>query len=82
MSNPNCDRHWLKTLARVVAVNYLYYDRVGEADLARLIDGIRAGRVPPTNRGGVPGELREISLALAGVNGLRSGPVGEGPGGG
>src|SRR6266550_4102065 len=21
MSNPNCDRHWLKTLARVVAVN-------------------------------------------------------------
>jgi NADH-quinone oxidoreductase subunit E len=53
--------------APVLTVNYVYYDRVTEAELDRMIDGIRAGRVPEAPRGGVPGDLRETSLVLAGL---------------
>jgi NADH-quinone oxidoreductase subunit E len=60
-----CDR------APVAAVNYVYFDRVSEDDLERMIAGIRAGEVPEAARGGVPGDLREVSRTLAGIGTLR-----------
>jgi NADH-quinone oxidoreductase subunit E len=57
-----CDR------APVVTVNYLYYDRVTEDGLRRMIDDVRAGSVPPAARGGVPGDLRTVSRTLAGLD--------------
>ena len=56
-----CDR------APVLTVNYLYYDRVTEASLDALIDGIRRGSVPEASRGGVPGDWRTVSSILAGA---------------
>ena len=61
-------------LAPVVTLNYVYYDRVTEDGLDGLIASIRAGDVPEAARGGVPGDLREISRVLAGL--------GSPPGGG
>ncbi len=55
--------------APVVALNYVFFDRVSEQALEGMIDGVRAGRVPEASRGGVPGELREVSRALAGLTG-------------
>jgi NADH-quinone oxidoreductase subunit E len=55
-----CDR------APVVTVNYLYFDRVTEEGLEAMITSIRDGDVPQASRGGAPGELREVSRALAG----------------
>jgi NADH-quinone oxidoreductase subunit E len=52
--------------APVVTVNYLYFDRVTEEGLDRMIGSIRGGDVPEASRGGTPGELREISRVLAG----------------
>jgi len=54
--------------APVVAVNYLFFDRVTEEALDRMIESIRAGNVPEASRGGVPGELKEISRTLAGLH--------------
>ena len=34
-----------------------------------MIEAVRAGRVPEAPRGGVPGELREVSQTLAGLTG-------------
>jgi NADH-quinone oxidoreductase subunit E len=53
--------------APVLTVNYVYYDRVTEDQLDRMIEGIRAGNVPAAPRGGVPGDLKEVSLTLAGA---------------
>jgi NADH-quinone oxidoreductase subunit E len=53
--------------APVLTVNYVYYDKVTEEQLDRMIESIRAGDVPPAPRGGVPGDLKEISRTLAGV---------------
>jgi NADH-quinone oxidoreductase subunit E len=53
--------------APVLTVNYVYYDKVSEEQLDRMIESIRAGEVPPAPRGGVPGDLKEASLTLAGV---------------
>jgi len=53
--------------APVLTVNYVYYDKVTEERLDRMIESIRAGDVPPAPRGGVPGDLKEISRTLAGV---------------
>lgn len=53
--------------APVLTVNYVYYDKVSEEQLDRMIESIRAGDVPPAPRGGVPGDLKEISLTLAGA---------------
>src|SRR5256885_16669307 len=61
-----CDR------APVAAVNYLYFDRVTEAQLEAIIAGIRGGEVPEASRGGVPGDLKEISGTLAGLGTLRT----------
>jgi NADH-quinone oxidoreductase subunit E len=55
--------------APVVAVNYVFYDRFTEANLEELIASIRRGDVPPAARGGVPGELKEVSRTLAGADG-------------
>lgn len=52
--------------APVVTVNYLYFDRVTEEELDRMIASIRGGDVPEASRGGAPGELREVSRVLAG----------------
>jgi NADH-quinone oxidoreductase subunit E len=68
-----CDR------APVVAVNYLYYDRASEERLEELVASIRGGRVPEASRGGVPGELREVSRILAGVAGPGPAPRPEEP---
>jgi NADH-quinone oxidoreductase subunit E len=53
--------------APVVALNYVFYDRVTEDGLDGMIAGIRDGNVPAAPRGGVPGDLREISRTLAGL---------------
>jgi NADH-quinone oxidoreductase subunit E len=65
-----CDR------APVAAVNYLYFDRVTEARLEAIIAGVRGGEVPEASRGGVPGELKEVSGTLAGLETLRAGADG------
>jgi NADH-quinone oxidoreductase subunit E len=56
-----CDR------APVVTVNYLYYDRVDTEAFDRLVDSIRAGTVPEASRGGVPGDLKDVSRTLSGA---------------
>jgi NADH-quinone oxidoreductase subunit E len=53
--------------APVLAVNYVYFDKVTEEGLEKMIAGIRDGKVPEAARGGVPGELKDISKTLAGV---------------
>ena len=53
--------------APVVAVNYLYYDRVTEEQLESMVTSIREGAVPEAARGGVPGELKDVSRTLAGL---------------
>jgi len=58
--------------APVVALNYVFYDRVTEDGLERMVEGIRAGQVPEPSRGGVPGDLKEVSRTLAGVGSLRT----------
>ncbi len=55
--------------APVVALNYVFFDGVSEEGLDRMIASIRAGEVPEASRGGVPGELKEISRTLAGLTG-------------
>jgi NADH-quinone oxidoreductase subunit E len=52
--------------APVVTVNYLYFDRVTEEGLERMIASIRDGEVPQASRGGAPGALRDVSRVLAG----------------
>ena len=54
--------------APVLAVNYVFYDKVSEDQLAEMISEIREGRVPEASRGGVPGDLREVSRTLAGLS--------------
>jgi NADH-quinone oxidoreductase subunit E len=57
--------------APVVAINYVYFDRVSEESLADMIAGVRRGDVPEAARGGVPGDLKAVSKLLAGVGSLR-----------
>jgi NADH-quinone oxidoreductase subunit E len=57
--------------APVAAVNYVYFDGVTEERLDAIIAGIRAGDVPEAARGGVPGDLKEVSRTLAGIGTLR-----------
>jgi NADH-quinone oxidoreductase subunit E len=70
-----CDR------APVMAVNYLYYDRVGFGAFDAIVAGVKAGDIPPADRGGAPGDLREVSRTLAGLGATPAG-AGEGPHGG
>ena len=57
--------------APVVAVNYVYYDKVTSEGLDKMLRDIGDGHVPEASRGGVPGELKDISKLLAGVHSLR-----------
>jgi len=57
--------------APVVAINYVYFDRVSEETLVDMIAGVRRGDVPEAARGGVPGDLKAVSKLLAGVGSLR-----------
>jgi NADH-quinone oxidoreductase subunit E len=60
--------------APVVAVNYVYFDAVDEAAIEAMIDGIRAGNLPDAARGaGPPGELKDVSRTLAGIEGPSGG---------
>jgi NADH-quinone oxidoreductase subunit E len=60
--------------APVVAVNYVFYDRVTADRIEELINEIREGRVPEAARGaGPPGDLKEVSRILAGVPGAEQG---------
>ena len=68
--------------APVLALNYVFFDRVTEQSLEQLIASIRDGRVPEAARGGVPGDLKEVSRVLAGVTGLRDGGRDGGAAGG
>ena len=68
--------------APVLALNYVFFDRVTEQSLEQLIASIRDGRVPEAARGGVPGDLKEVSRVLAGVAGLRDGGRDGGAAGG
>jgi NADH-quinone oxidoreductase subunit E len=67
--------------APVVALNYVFFDRVTNEGLEQMIASIRDGRVPEASRGGIPGELKDVSEVLAGVNGLRPGDEVEAVGG-
>jgi NADH-quinone oxidoreductase subunit E len=53
--------------APVATLNYVYFDRVTEEALEAMIRSIREGRIPEAARGGVPGDLKEVSRILAGV---------------
>jgi len=53
--------------APVMAVNYVYYDKVTEEQLEQMIASVRGGKVPEAARGGIPGELKEVSRILAGL---------------
>jgi NADH-quinone oxidoreductase subunit E len=53
--------------APVLTVNYLYYDRVDPEGFDRLVDSIRAGEVPKASRGGIPGDLKQVSRTLSGA---------------
>lgn len=53
--------------APVLTVNYVYYDKVTEEQLEQMIASIRDGKVPEASRGGVPGDLKEVSRTLAGL---------------
>jgi NADH-quinone oxidoreductase subunit E len=53
--------------APVLAVNYVYYDKVTDEQLERMIASIRDGKVPEAPRGGIPGDLKEISKILSGL---------------
>jgi len=68
--------------APVLALNYVFFDRVTEQSLEQLIASIRDGRVPEAARGGVPGDLKEVSRVLAGVTGFRDGGRDGGAAGG
>jgi NADH-quinone oxidoreductase subunit E len=59
--------------APVLTVNYVYHDQVTDEQLDRMIESIRAGQVPEASRGGVPGDLKETSLLLAGANTVDTG---------
>jgi NADH-quinone oxidoreductase subunit E len=52
--------------APVLTVNYVYFDRMTEQGLEGLLQGIRSGQVPEAARGGVPGDLMEVSKVLSG----------------
>jgi NADH-quinone oxidoreductase subunit E len=52
--------------APVLTVNYVYFDRVTEQRLEELLREIRSGQVPEAARGGVPGDLKEVSKVLSG----------------
>jgi NADH-quinone oxidoreductase subunit E len=56
--------------APVVAVNYVFYDKVTEEALTGMIDAMREGNPPEASRGGVPGDLKEISKTLSGAAAL------------
>jgi NADH-quinone oxidoreductase subunit E len=68
--------------APVVAVNYVFYDRVTADRMQELIGEIREGRVPEAARGaGSPGDLKDVSRILAGVGPARpEPPAGESDG--
>ena len=68
--------------APVLALNYVFFDRVTEQSLEQLIASIRDGRVPEAARGGLPGDLKEVSRVLAGVTGFRDGGRDGGAAGG
>jgi NADH-quinone oxidoreductase subunit E len=53
--------------APVVALNYVFFDRVTEERLEEMIEGVRVGNTPEAARGGVPGDLKSISRILAGL---------------
>ena len=53
--------------APVLALNYVYYDKVTEEQLEQMIASIREGEVPEAARGGVPGDLKLVSRRLAGL---------------
>jgi NADH-quinone oxidoreductase subunit E len=54
--------------APVLAVNYLFYDEVTPEALEGLVQQVRRGERPPgASRGGVPGELKDVSRMLAGL---------------
>jgi NADH-quinone oxidoreductase subunit E len=54
--------------APVLAVNYLFYDKVTPEALEGLVEQVRGGERPPgASRGGIPGELKDVSRTLAGV---------------
>jgi len=61
--------------APVVAVNYVFYDAVTEEALEQMVSSIRDGNVPEASRGGVPGNLKEVSRTLAGIGSLRPAPT-------
>jgi NADH-quinone oxidoreductase subunit E len=54
--------------APVVALNFVYYDRVDAGAIERIIGAVREGTVPEAARGAGPaGDLKEVSRTLAGL---------------
>ncbi len=54
--------------APVVTVNYAYYDRVTPEGMAELLATLRAGGEPAPARGAFPGDFKDASKILAGVD--------------
>jgi NADH-quinone oxidoreductase subunit E len=65
--------------APVVALNFVYYDRVDEEAIERLIAAVRDGTVPDAARGAGPaGDLQVVSRTLAGAGPETHGGGGDG----
>lgn len=63
--------------APVLALNYVYYDKVTEEGLEQMIASIREGQVPEAARGGIPGDLKEISKTLACASAFEAPPAND-----
>ena len=66
--------------APLVQVNFANYDRMDQDGVARLIDSIRSGDVPPPSRGDTPGDFKETSRRLAGLGERVTVPPGDADG--
>jgi NADH-quinone oxidoreductase subunit E len=66
--------------APVLSLNYVYYDRVSEADLDAMVTSLRGGEVPAPPRGEHPGDLRAVSRVLAGLGRAGAERAAEGTG--
>ncbi len=57
--------------APVVQIDFANHDRVTPDRMRELVASLRAGEVPEPSRGEAPGDFRNASRILAGVDGVR-----------
>jgi NADH-quinone oxidoreductase subunit E len=62
--------------APVLAVNYVFYDKMTPEALEGLVQRVRRSEpLPEASRGGVPGELKDVSRTLAGLGATQAGSI-------